>query len=194
MQPLRAYSWTSTPRSASKETSPPSRTRSRACLGMQKSTSAWARRDPSSASLTRLREDHSSIRTSRFSRCVLAAPTVFILFFEYLSFLVHNDSNALVGARIRLSPARQTPLRPILLRRLARQMPLRPIRLLRPVQRVLLRPIQLRRLARLMPLQPILLLRLARLMPLRPILLRRLAQLMPLQPIQLLRLARQMPL
>ena len=38
---------------------------------MQRSMSKWARRDRSSASLTTQRDNHSSIRTSRSSRCVL---------------------------------------------------------------------------------------------------------------------------
>ena len=65
----------------------PPRTHNHAWLEMQRSTSAWARRDPSSASLMRLRGNHSSIRTSRSSRCVLTAYHVYIIL-EYLSFLL----------------------------------------------------------------------------------------------------------
>src|SRR6267154_2510506 len=60
--------------------SPPLRTHSHACLGTQISTSVWVRRDPSSVSLTRLRENHSSIRTSRSSRCVLTAYCIHFYF------------------------------------------------------------------------------------------------------------------
>jgi hypothetical protein len=151
----------------------------------------------------------------------------YTIFSEYLSFLLHDDSNASPGTRIRrirrVSRARQTPLRPIQLRRLARPMPLRPIPLLRlappmplrpippprlapptplrliPLRRLVppmpLRPIPLLRLARPMPLRPIPLLRLAGRMPLQPIPLRRLvAGRMPLRPIQILRLTRRTPL
>ena len=91
---------------------------------------------------------------------------VYILFSNIHHFVLHSDSNASAGARIRrirrlrlaplrqirlLRPARQMPLRRIQLRRLAGRMPLRPIRLLRPARPIPLRPIRLRRLARPMP-------------------------------------------
>jgi hypothetical protein len=74
----------------------PPRTHNHAWLEMQRSTSAWARRDPSSASLTRLRGNHSSIRTSRSSRCVLTAYHKHIIF-EYLSFLLTRRQKCFGG-------------------------------------------------------------------------------------------------
>jgi hypothetical protein len=74
------------PHSASKGAFPPPRTHSHACLGTQISASTWARMDRSSASLTPLREHHSSIRTSRSSRCVLTTYCIQFVFLEYLSF------------------------------------------------------------------------------------------------------------
>jgi hypothetical protein len=122
----------------------------------------------------------------------------YTIFFEDLSFLLHDDSNASAGTRIRrirrLSLARQTPLRLIPLLRLVPQMPLRPILLRRLAPRMPLQPILLHRLAPRMPLLPIPLRRLAPRMPLRPILLRRLAPRMPLRPIPLRRLVPPMPL
>ena len=63
-----------------------------------------------------------------------------LFFLEYLSFLLCNYSNASEGARIRrirrLSPARQMPLRPLPLRRLAWPIPTRPTPLLRLAPRV----------------------------------------------------------
>jgi hypothetical protein len=80
----------------------------------------------------------------------------YTIFSEYLSFLLHDNSNASAGTRIRrirrVSLARQTPLRPIRLRRLVGRMPLRLIRLRKLARPMPLRPIRLRRLVRPMPL------------------------------------------
>jgi hypothetical protein len=127
------------------------------------------------------------------------SPLYTCFFFEYLPFFLHDDSNASAGTRIRrirrrLRLVRQTPLRPIPLRRLARPMPLRPIPLRRLARPMPPRPIPLRRLALPMSLRPIPPRRLAPPMPLRPIPLRRLARLMSLLLIPLLRLALPTPL
>src|SRR5260370_40938718 len=82
----RACSLISTPHSASTGLSPTSQTRSHVWPGTQISASAWARRDPSSASLINLWARQSSIRTSRSSRCVGTTYLIKLFFLE--SFLI----------------------------------------------------------------------------------------------------------
>jgi hypothetical protein len=200
----RACSLISTPHSVSTGLSPTSQTRSHVWPGTQISAWAWARRDPSSASLTNLWARRSSIRTSRSFRYVRKTYCINCLFF--LS-LLRDHRNASPVARTRrtrrarlLWPVRRAPLPPIRLLRLARRVPLSlpPIRLLRLARRVPLSlpPIRLPRLAQEVPLSlpPIRLPRLARGVPPPPIRLLRPVRGVPLPPIQLLRPARGVPL
>ena len=108
---------------------PPLRTHSHARPGTQISTSPWARRDPSSASLTRVQEIHSSIRTSGPVPALPGACSVltayyflFFIFFSYRIFIVlftrrqqwfgGNLPGTWIQRIRRLSlVARQTPLR-----------------------------------------------------------------------------------
>jgi hypothetical protein len=179
--------------------------------GTQISASTWARRDPSSDSLTRLREHRSSIRTSRSSRYVLTVyfkNRAFSFLNTHHSFYLRDDRNASPAVRVRLirrtrrvSLAHRAPPPAFRDLRLARPMllPPRPILLLklaRPVPPPLPpRPIPLLSLARPMPVPPQLipLLKLAQPIPVRLIPLKR-ARPMPLRPIPLPRLARLTPL
>ena len=71
-----------------KVSSPPLRTHSHAFPGTQISTSPWARRDPSLASLTRVQEIHTLIRTSG---PVPALPgACYSLLYSFFSFFLSN--------------------------------------------------------------------------------------------------------
>ena len=89
-----------TPHLAFKEAPPPPRSHNHACLEKQRLTSKWAHRDPFFTFLAILWENHSSIRTSHFSRCVLTAYCLLFFFFEYLSFSLHDDSIASPGTQV----------------------------------------------------------------------------------------------